>query len=188
MNLFSTSSLILCLSSIFFSLIVYRNDRSNRVSRAWLYASISFSGWSLGLYGVTSTVNPNYAVFWQYLCDVSAIFLPALYLNFLLELFKFKAFKWRIFFMLLAGALSIFSFTDYFKHGVVPRYDFFWVDPGQYYLVFPIYFICHAIIAVFIMLYQYIKNSQDRVLRGQIRNTMLAGIMGYVGGVSNFFP
>ncbi|MCF7865090.1 MAG: hypothetical protein K9M11_01105 [Candidatus Pacebacteria bacterium] len=188
MNLFSTSSLILCLSSIFFSLIVYRNDRANRVSKAWLYASISFSGWSMGLYGVTSTSSKDYALLWQYLLDVSAIFLPALYFNFLSEFFKFKNFNWRVFFLSISGLISIFSFTDYFKHGVISKYDFFWIDPGSYYIIFPIYFVCHALIAMSIMLYQFVINRKDSVLRGQIRNTMIAGIMGYTGGVSNFFP
>lgn len=188
MNLFSTSSLILCLSSIFFSLIVYRNDRENRVSRSWLYASISFSGWALGLYGVTSTESAQYALLWQYLLDISAIFLPALYFNFISDLFKYKNFKWKVLFLVLSGIISLFSFTDYFKHGVVPKYNFFWIDPGQYYLVFPIYFVCHAIIAVSMMTFEFVKNTSDKVLRGQIRNTMIAGIMGYIGGVSNFFP
>lgn len=188
MNLFSTSSLILCLSSIFFSLIVYRNDRNNRVSKAWLYASISFSGWSLGLYGVTSTKLESYAILWQYILDVSAIFLPALYFNFLSELFGRKKKMWRNIFLSLATILSIFSFTSLFKNGVVPKYDFFWIDPGQYYVIFPIYFLLHALIALSVLIYEYTKNKDNPVLKGQIRNTLIAGIMGYTGGISNFFP
>ena len=188
MNLFSTSSLILCLSSIFFSLIVYRNDRANKVSKAWLYASISFSGWAMGLYGVTSTSSKDYALLWQYLLDVSAIFLPALYFNFLSEFFKFNNHKWRIAFLITSGLISIFSFTDYFRHGVTPKYVFFWIDPGTYYIIFPIYFISHALLALSILVYQFFKNKNDVVLKGQIRNTMIAGTMGYIGGVSNFFP
>ncbi len=188
MNLFSISSLILCLSSIFFSLIVFRNDRDNKVSKSWLYSSISFSGWALGLYGVTSTNSPDYALLWQYLLDVSAIFLPALYFNFLSDLFKFENRKWRYFFVVLATTLAAFSFNHLFKLGVTPKYDFFWINPGPLYVIFPIYFALHALIALIILMYQFVKNRNDLVLRCQIRNTMIAGTMGYVGGSSNFFP
>jgi len=35
MNYFSISTLILCLSGIVFSFIIYRTDRTNKVARAW---------------------------------------------------------------------------------------------------------------------------------------------------------
>ncbi|HEY1037531.1 MAG TPA: ATP-binding protein [Candidatus Paceibacterota bacterium] len=188
MNLFSTSSLILSLSSIFFSLIVYRTDKNNRVSKAWLYSSISFSLWALGLYGVTSTASIHNALLWQHLLDVSAIFLPALYFNFISELFKFDNAKWRALFLWTSGAIAIFSFTPLFKLGVMPKFDFFWVNPGPYYVIFPAYFATHGVIASAILIYKLIQEWNNKVARGQIRNTMIAGLMGYAGGSTNFFP
>ncbi len=188
MNLFSTSSLILSLSSIFFSLIVYRADKHNRVSKAWLYSSISFSVWALGLYGVTSTSSQNIALVWQYILDLAAIFLPALYFIFISELFKFKNGNWRIFFLAIAGILAVFSFTPFFKVGVVPKFDFFWINPGPYYFIFPVYFGIHGVIASIILVYKLIEQWGNKMARGQIRNTMIAGLLGYVGGSTNFFP
>jgi signal transduction histidine kinase len=188
MNLFSTSSLILCLSSIFFSLIVYRNDRENPVSKSWFYSSIAFSGWALGLYGVTSSKTIEVANVWQYILDVSAILLPALYFNFISDLFKFDNSKWRQFFLTISLLLSLFSFSHFFKIGVVAKYDFYWVNPGPFYIIFPIYFLMHAIIALFVLTVQFFKKDNDLILKGQIRNTMIAGLMGYIGGVTNFFP
>ena len=188
MNLFSISSLILCLSSIFFSLIVYRSDRENPVSSAWLYTSICFVGWSLGLYGVTSSHAMETALKWQYILDVSAILLPAFYFNFISELFKFKNYKWRYLIITVSFILAGFSFSSLFKIGVEPKYEFFWVNPGRFYLIFPIYFIINAFISSTIFISQFLKTSPNSVERGQVRNTMIAGLMGYIGGVSNFFP
>lgn len=188
MNLFSTSSLILSLSSIFFSLIVFRTDRNNKVSKAWLYSSISFSLWALGLYGVTSTNSPRFALLWQYLLDVSAIFLPALYFIFISELFNFKNAVSRKIFLSLSFIISIFSFTPLFKLGVIEKFDFYWVDPGPYYFVFPVYFGLNALVSVYILIYKLFKDYDNKITRGQVRNTLIAGVMGYVGGSTNFFP
>ncbi len=188
MNLFSISSLILCLSSIFFGLIVYRSDRQNPVGIAWLYASICFVGWSLGLYGVTSSESIEKALLWQYLLDVSAILLPAFYFNFISELFKFNNYKWRYLIITFSIILAIFSFSSLFKLGVVPKYGFYWIAPGPLYFIFPIYFVLNAIISVVIFTAQFTKTTKKSTERGQVRNTMIAGLMGYAGGVSNFFP
>lgn len=158
------------------------------MGKSWLYTSISFSGWSLGLYGVTSTDTAEKALLWQHLLDISAIILPALYFNFISDLFKFKNPKWRFFFFAVAAAIAVFSFSTLFKLGVVPKYDFFWVEAGPAYILFPIYFILHALLATSILIYQLYKNRYDPVIRGQIRNTMIGGLMGYIGGSTNFFP
>lgn len=178
----------MCLSSIFFSLIVYRSDRENPVSAAWLYASICFVGWSLGLYGVTSSGTKEVALIWQYALDVSAILLPAFYFNFISELFKFKNYKWRYLIILISFGLALFSFSSLFKLGVESRYQFYWVVPGRLYLIFPIYFIINAFISGTIFISQFLRTSRGSTERARVRNTMIAGLMGYIGGVSNFFP
>jgi len=89
---------------------------------------------------VTLSETAGTALFWQYFLDVSAIFLPYLYLIFILELLHLEKKLIRYIFFTLAFLLSIFSFTPLFKKGMVFLYDFYWIDPGQYYIVFPTYF------------------------------------------------
>ena len=188
MNLFSISSVILCLSGIAFSFIIYRTDRKNRINRAWFYSCISFSIWALSLSGVTLAKTAGVAFFWQKILDVSAIFLPYLYLVFVLKLLKIEWKFIKRFLFVCVILLSIFSFTSQFKIGMKYEYDFFWVDAGKYYFMFLEYFIFYAILCMGLLFYGYFKTEKNSIARFQIRNTIIGGVIGYGGGVTNFFP
>ncbi|MFA6295137.1 MAG: ATP-binding protein [Candidatus Paceibacterota bacterium] len=66
--------------------------------------------------------------------------------------------------------------------------EFFWINPGPYYIIFPIYFIVYAVISLVVMIRAYSLTPKKSIARAQIRNLILGGIMGYTGGVTNFFP
>ena len=105
------------------------------------------------------------------------------------EFLQYKNYSNRIALFILAGLFSIFSFTPLFKIGVVKLSSgLFWVSPGPFYALFPLYFLCYAIICITLMIRSYIKAKPDKVLRSQVRNMLLAGTMGYVGGLTDFFP
>jgi len=87
-----------------------------------------------------------------------------------------------------SGFFAVFSFTPYFKLGLTTQNGSFWIEPGKYYFLFITYFVVYAVVSIWILLYQLIKNWDDLLLRGQIRNIMIASIFGYGGGLTNFFP
>jgi len=149
---------------------------------------MAFSGWALGLSGVTLSTTASEAWLWQYILDVSAILLPFLYFIFILQLLNIKAKYLKYFLLTCVVLLLFFSFSPLFKVGMTIRYGFNWVNPGPYYFVFLIYFIFCAIITIGYLFYGYFKAEKGSVLRKQIRNTIFGGIMGYGGGVTNFFP
>jgi signal transduction histidine kinase len=188
MNLFGISSIILSLSGLLFSFIVFRSDTKSKVNQNWFISCIAFSLWSFSLYIVTSTDNIAWAWTWQYVLDISAIFLPATYFLFLSEFLKYKNHAVRIWILTIATALSIFSLTSFFKIGMGNFDNFFWVKPGPYYIIFPIYFLIYAIISLAVMINAYLKTEKGSVARSQIRNMILKNLMGYGGGVTNFFP
>jgi hypothetical protein len=114
LNLFGISSLILSLSGILFSFVVFRSDTKNKVNQYWFISCIAFSLWSFSLYVITSTSSIDYAYIWQYVLDVSAIFLPATYFLFLSEFLNFKNYKVRlgsIIFALLLLFLALLHFS-----------------------------------------------------------------------------
>ncbi len=88
----------------------------------------------------------------------------------------------------LSVVFAVFSFTPYFKVGLIMQNGFFWIHPGKYYLAFVAYFMLYAVISIWILMYQLIKNWHDPLLRGQIRNIMIASLFGYGGGSTNFLP
>lgn len=187
MNLFSITSLIIFASSIGFGLSVYASDRSSETNKRWFLFSGLFSLWSLGLYGVTSASNASSALLWQYLLDVSAIFLPVVYFGFASELVKVKNYGLRRVSYGLAFLLAIFSFTPYFKLGMVPRYSFYWIEPGSLYIVFPAFFIIYTIACLVLYIRAYVKST-DKIFKAQIRNIFLASLIGFGGGITNFLP
>jgi signal transduction histidine kinase len=187
MNLFSITSLIIFLSSIGFGLSVYATDRKSKINQRWLAFSALISLWSLGLFGVTSASDAQSALRWQYLLDVSAIFMPVVYFGFVSELVKVKNFYWRVVSYVLAAILAVFSFTPYFKIGMISRYNFYWIEPGSLYIVFPIFFVAYIIACLVLYIRAYVKST-DRIFRAQIRNIFLASLIGFGGGITNFLP
>lgn len=188
MNFFSISSLILSVSSICFGLIVYKSDEKNKTAQYWLYTSIIFTVWSFSLYKVTNEVHESMALMWQYILDISAIALPALYFAFTSELLGLKNTKTRTFFYLLALATAILSVTSYFKEGMTVLYGFYWINPGPLYFVFPVVFFIITSTATFNLIKYYVISKNNLILRGQIRNTLISCVFGFAGGFTNFFP
>ena len=188
MNFFSISSLILSISSLSFGLIVYRSDEKSKIAKFWLYTSIIFAIWSFSLYEVTKATTESTAYFWQFILDISAIILPTLYFVFTSELLMLKNYTTRHVFYLLSFLTGILSLTPYFKDGMIIRYGFYWINPGPLYFVFPVMFFIIVTAASYNLISSYVKNKENSILRGQIINTFISCIFGFVGGFTNFFP
>ncbi len=188
MNLFSISNIILSLSSLLFGLIIYKSNRENKLMSYWLMFAWCFSFWSLGLFGVTYYQDYNFALFWQYILDFFAVFLPATYVVFLIKFFKIENKIWIPLIFSTSILFSIFSFTPYFKTGIEIQNGLYWIAPGPYYYLFIIYFGIYAVVSVYLLFYQLKLNWHDEMVRGQIRNIIISSLFGYIGGSSNFFP
>lgn len=188
MNLFAASCLVLSLSSILFSFIVYRSDPHNKVNKYWFISSIVFSLWAFALFQVALTADDSLAIFWQNLIDVSAVFIPLVYVFFLFEFLGLKHRNLRIALFVLAAIFAEFSLTPLFKQGITMSHGFFWVNPGPYYLLFPVYFMIYAVISVTLLVVSFGNTPKESPMRKQIRNMIVGSLIGYVGGVTNFFP
>ncbi len=188
MNLFGITSIIIFFASLGFGLSIYASNRESKVNKSWFIVSIFVGLWGLSLYGVTSTENIKIALKWQYLLDISAILIPVTYFSFVCDLLNIQGDDWFKRLILYLGAtVSIFSVTPFFKTGVVQKYGFFWIEPGPYYLVFPLFFAAITAISLVFLIIEYFQ-SNDKQVRAQIRNTLLAGMIGFGGGITNFFP
>lgn len=188
MDLFSVTSLIIFVSSIGFGLSLYAGDRHSIKNRKWFLFSCLIGLWSLGLFGVTWSDNPSSALIWQYLLDVSAIFIPVTYFSFASELVGLKNKLWRTISYILATCLVVFSFSPYFKIGMTIQYDsFYWIKPGPLYFVFPSFFLFYIIVCLIIYIRAYAK-SDNKIFKAQMRNMLLASVVGFGGGITNFLP
>jgi len=188
MTLFGITSIITFFTSIGFGLIVYSSNRRSKLNKSWLILSIFIAFWSIFLYKGAYSQTENSALLWLYCLDFTAIFIPILYLNFIFNFLEIKKTNFKKAVLFLTGLLAIFSFSPLFKLGVVKTFDFYWVDPGKYYFLFPTFFIIIIIISLLYLIKTYLKNKKDYLYRGQIRNQIIAGFIGFSGGITNFFP
>lgn len=187
MDLFQISSILIFFASLGFGFFVYTNDRKAPLNKAWFLFSAFVGLWGLSLYGVTAAISSDVALRWQYILDASGIFVPVLYLYFVSTLLSLK--NGRTLQGILAAALLLvaFSVTPFFKEGVVPTFGFFWIDPGPYYFVFPLFFGGLVVYSLYLLITAYGKNN-DLLRHSQIKYQILASVIGFSGGVTNFLP
>ncbi len=170
-----------------FGLFLYSSDRNSKINKSWFVVSIFVALWGLALYGVTSTNNSVTALDWQYLLDISAIMIPVTYFAFVCDLLNLKKYWSRRLILYIGSILAIFTVTPFFKIGVTTRYGFYWINPGPYYIIFPMFFFLATLISLIFLIRGYF-TIKDKIYRAQIRNTLLAGIIGFGGGLTNFLP
>ncbi len=188
MNPFYISSIILAFTSFLFGLLVYLKDRDNSLSRQWFIFSVFLSCWAISLYFVASARNANIALSWQYLLDIVALWIPVAYFNFITTLLNIKTPRLSSAISGAAALLSVFSITSFFKLGVVQKFDFYWINPGQFYFVFPLFFAVVISYSLFLLIRVYMKEPGGSMLRSQIRYQLIAGAIGFSGGATNFLP
>ena len=190
LTLFQASTLMTSAVSLFLGLFVYLGGEKTKLNLSWLLNSVAISAWSIGLFGVVFSINQPNAWFWQHILDIGGICIPILFFNFILYLVKKeKSIFWTQIFSLLVGTgLIILSFTDLFKEGVSPKFGInFWIDPGKFYFLFPLFFVFFVFVSAFILIKAY-KNSDDKDYKMRLLYVLIAQIFGFGGGVTNFFP
>jgi signal transduction histidine kinase len=189
MNLFQASSLILFVISFLLGLLVYLKDKKVRLNKLWFFFSFFVALWSLSLYFVTSSTDKTYALYWQNILDVAALEIPVAYFYFVRAFLRIENNKLFVYFVtILALVLAFFSFTPLFKVGVVKKFDFYWVDPGLLYFIFPIFFLSVILYSLFLLFRAYSRTKNDLLTKSQIKYQIIAGLIGFSGGATNFLP
>ena len=190
MNLFAYSTLITSIASFILGIFVISRNRFSALNKSWFWVCAFMGIWGFGLWGVVTATDNTEALNYQYILDLGAIFIPVFYFKFTLILLGINIKKKNELFFIYAFsiALAFLSFTSFFKKGMLtPDNGFnFWINPGPLYPIFPTFF-------SFLMLYSfYILASNLKrysgAIKNQIRYVLAAGIIGFLGGATNFFP
>ncbi len=189
MNLFALSSLAVAVVSIWFGISIYRENPSSHIGKQWFHFMLACTVWSTGLYGITSTHNADTALVWQYILDFGAIFIPFLYLRFVLALLNLKKPVIETIVAFGTAILLVLSVTPFYKVGVVmSQFGFYWIQYGPLYIIFPIFFIAVSGFAVSLIIQKYLQNKGNSFIQGQNRNHIIAVLIGFGGGLTDFLP
>jgi signal transduction histidine kinase len=191
MNLFAMSALSTAILSFFLAFFVIKKKFNSSLGRIWFFIGLSVGAWSLGLWGVIRADNLLEANVYQYLFSIGGILSPIAYFRFIVSLLKLEKEKGKeIFLIYVIGIiLIVLSFFPIFKVGmelVEGTNANYWIVPGPLYYIFPFFFL--FVIGYAIMLGMQNFVYQKGFLRSQVLYVLVAGVVVFLGGVTNFFP
>ena len=181
------SGLINVITSAILGIIVLYKNRTNIRNITYALFCLSITVWG-GFYFIWLTTDSREVAL---LCSrgfmAGAIFIPIFYLHHIFTLLGVSESKRReLFWIYMSGVtFLIFNMTPYYITGVVPTMSFkFWPTPG-------ILFNVSLAIWLFIVIYGVIfiarayRNSIG-IKRNQMRYVLIAAIIGWSGGSTNF--
>lgn len=170
----------------FFSL--FKNPRS-RVVWLWFLSSMAIGVWGVGMVVIAFAKSEAQALFADKLLIAGSILIPILFYHFISALL-YRERKDRII-IIVGYFLSLIFLVLNLKNSLVvgasSRVGFeFWLDIGRFYIPFFIYFLIYVIIAFINLVNGYLKS--DGVRKRQLFYILVAMLIGFVGGVTDFFP
>lgn len=189
MVIFKITTLLIPIAAFilgFFSL--YKNPRS-KVVRLWFLSSLAIGTWGMGLYMLVSAGSEAEALTASKILHGASVLIPALFFHFVSTfLFREKNDKFLI---VLGYVLSLVFFVANWNSllvsGISPRAGFeFWVNGGLLYIPFFIFFLIYVVASVIILCKGYLEN--DGLRKMQIFYILVAIIIGFTGGITDFFP
>ncbi len=188
-TLFSFFTFLTSVLSILLGVFVFYKNYKSKIN---IYLSLvcSFLGvWSFSLWMVINSKTEHNALFWQQILDSFAIFIPVLFLHFVLVFINQYEKKQKIRYVAILFGFIVFglSFTDYFREGVAPIIDFnFWIVPGRLYFLFPLYFSIIVAYFTYLLVVELKKSSAGH--KEQVKYILFSSLIGFIGTATNFLP
>jgi len=187
MNIFSLSGLILGLTCLFLVIISEIKGKS-LLHRVWSLFNIAVGSWGAGSFFIGRIKDPDVALLTWRFTEISVVFIAVFFLHttYLIcnlrnrSLLYFAYFQGFIFSLLSITSNTFFSGT-YLIFG-----QFYYALPGVLFYVF--FFIWMALVG-YSQYCLFISVIQSRgKLRNQILYFAVGTILGFSGGLTNFFP
>lgn len=188
MNIFAFLAAINTVVSLLIGIFVYTQNKRSLMNKTFGLFSLSVVVWSAGYFLWQSAKTPEGALFWSRILMLGAIFIPILNFHFVLA-FLNKVREQRV--ILYAGyaLFSVFlfsSFSSTFVSGVEQKLEFpFWPNPGMLFHPFLLLWFLYVIYGGILL--AKARASATGLLRSQIEYILFATVIGYGGGITNFF-
>jgi signal transduction histidine kinase len=193
MNIFTISLMTTAVLSLSLGFLVYLRNRTGLINKTWFAVTISITVWAIGFIGVVMSNNAPAALRWQHVLDIGSVFIPATFFHFVAVLLeRHKNVKKRYLLeyravYIVAVAICLLIFSPLFKGGMVPVFTFpYWINPGPLYFIYPLFFSVTTVYFLFLLAGAYRRSFG--IKRGQIKYVMVAIVIGFGGGLTNFFP
>lgn len=189
-NLYGIPPLLASIGNVLLALLVLWKKPTSRMHQVWAFFSICLAIWSFGFFMVyMNTGDKQTALVWNKFYSVGMVLIPTAYLHFVLILTKPKSnvFRWICAFSYGLSILIITTIpTRLFNKDLVLYY---WGYSPVRGITGTVYDISYPIV-ILIGLYLLVVTLRQAkgVLATQIEYGIVATLIGFVFGLSNFFP
>jgi len=187
MTIYALIALINTIASIFLGFFVYIQDRKKLTHKIFTIFCLAMAVWSYAYFIWQTSTTAAAALFWSHVLMAGAVYIPILYLHFLLALLnKIKEKKKILIFGYVSLSLCFLAnFSPWFIEGVRPKLNFaFWPDAGILYGPFLAIWFFYVIYAVYLLIKEHAQAVG--IKQKQIRIILAGTIIGYLGGATNY--
>ncbi len=187
-NIYALIAIGNALGAFAIGFFVFLQDRKAKANATFFLLTITVTIWSTAYYGWQIADNAVSALFWSRYLMAGAIFIPVVYIHFILAfLGKTKKNKNSLFLSyFIFFCFFLFNFTSYFVNRVEPALSFkYWPKPGYVFHLFLALWLAYAFYGTYLLLVAYKRNKG--IKKVQIRYLLGGIILGYVGGSINYF-
>lgn len=152
MNWYKLSTIIAAVISLGIGGFVYLRNRKNPVNLFFGLLSLSISFWCLSSFIISTSLDPESALFYGRFLHIPVIFMPPIWLVLIFSIIGEKIKENKVNRSLLIGTLAlspfftILSFTDLLLSGVSQKFIFanYFLEAGIFYLPFALYWTISA--------------------------------------------
>lgn len=189
MSYYALTALINFITSVSLGgLILFRNPKKT-VNLTFLLFTFSVAFWSLSYFVWQMSKNADDALFWTRVLMAFAIFIPIFYFHFiiaLLDIIKQKK-RFLVFgYIIFSSFFALDLFTPYIVSHTEPILKFpYWPMPGNLFHPLLATWLGYVIYTNYILYKYYLTSSGLKKL--QIKYLLLGMIVGYLGGITNYF-
>ncbi len=187
---FSTTSIIIACLSFLMGIFVYFKNPKSPLNKSWSLVNFFAGLWSLGLGLEVISGSYQEALFWNKILYLGAIPLVISFFYFVVTLLNLQKQKraWLIIGTILTIIFLFFNFfSNLFVTGVPPMAGFdYWVSVGPIYYPYFLFYLLYISYGVYLLYVAQKKETGFKKL--QIRYVLYSMVIGFGGGVTNFFP
>lgn len=188
MVFYAISGLINGLTSTLLGFYVLTRDVRDRRYQTYALFCLSLSVWSYGYFFWQLSASPAEALFWIRLLMAGAIFVPVTNFHHIAEFLQSPPGKKRwlwVGYSLCLCFLVLDLTSPLFIQGLSSKLGFsYWPDPGPAFHVYLLFFFYCVVHFTYLLIREYHRSSGLR--HNQLRYLIIALVIGYVGGATNF--
>ena len=188
MSFYALTALINALAASFLGLVVYYKNRERIANKTFGLFCFFVAIWSYSYFFWQISTTEEAALFWSRALMAGATFITICYFHFILCFIKkVKKYKKVLIFGYLIFIFFFFSnFTSFFVKDVTTKLNFlYWPNPGILFHPFLILWIFYLIYPVYLLSREL--PAASGISKIQIKYILIGTIIGYSGGITNYF-